>query len=103
MTKAELEAANAALHLEVEALRRSLDSTLDKRPLDTWIAKNDVGQPVCIPFDGETLHSVQVYTNEQGDKATGVIVSDDADTVFAAGLIPGEVVMEEIRWLRRGL
>lgn len=96
MTKAELEAKVRFLEGQVEGLERKLAA----RPLDTWIATNDPGQPVCVPFKDD-LHSMQVYLTENGGEALGVIVSHDAGIVLAAGLIPGEVVMDEIRWLRR--
>lgn len=96
MTKAELEAEIRVLKAELQRLH----STLERRSLDTWIATNDPGAPVCIPADSGDF-SVQVYTTENGAKALGVIVSEGSETVFATGVIPAKVVMEEIDYLRR--
>lgn len=95
-TKADLQVEIASLQQELQRVQNKLQ----RRPLDTWIATAEEGTPVCIAAESEDF-SVQVYTTEDGSLAVGVIVSEGPHTVFAAGVIPAKVFMQDLEWARR--
>jgi hypothetical protein len=113
-TKAELELAiedlkNEILDLQeqkaneveyVKVVERKLKNTdILLRGLTLWNATNSPGSPLCIaegPGEGEANFSLTIYAEE--GNLNGVVIGDlDGRIVAAAGLIPAEVMLEELK------
>lgn len=71
-------------------------TSTDLNDLMIW-ETTDPGKPVCIADRKDGGFSVSLYLDSEGG-VQGVLVYDEADLVSATGLIPAEVLEEELSY-----
>lgn len=100
----------AQLEQELKALERQSAENADKaRKLDeienagihVWEANTEKPEAcVCISIGGDDLPSINVYHDENGTPV-GVTMYDQSELVFAQGLLPAALMLEEVKYARR--
>lgn len=107
-TKAELQAENSQFRLTVKVLEerhrqavaalKKYQEIFDTTGIDVWRANDEKPTP-CICVSLPNQWSINIYPAD--GPAQGFVVYDETKLAFVSGLIPAELMMEEIAYVRK--
>ena len=74
-------------------------ASTDLGTLMVWEASNSPGEPVCVSNNSDGGFSLNLYLDEVGD-IVGVTVHEQDAFVMAVGMVPAEVLVEELKYAK---